>query len=173
MRSRLPVVVALVILVLLQANPVVNWFATRATARAARAAHPNEAHFVDSYVDSSTYLVGVWSALSLLVGAALVVMALLVRPGRRWAAILLTIGLVGAFAFTLCATFVNTGSSLWTGPDEWDTVADSVPGWQGNALVAASMAVALGVLVAIRLTWPRAPRPAPPQPQPQPIAPIA
>jgi hypothetical protein len=81
MRSRLPVVFALVILVLLQANPAVNWLSMRATARAARAAHPTEAHFVDSYVDSATYLIGIWSVLSLVLGVTLVVLALVARPG--------------------------------------------------------------------------------------------
>jgi hypothetical protein len=164
MRSRLPVVLALVILVLLQANPVVNWFAMRATARAARAAHPTEAHFVDSYVDSATYLIGVWSALSLIVGAALVVAALFVRPGRRWAVILLTVCLLGTIVFALFGMFVDTGSSLWTGPDEWDTVGDSVPGWQLNALFAAGLTVFLAVPITVRLIWKRALRPALPPP---------
>jgi len=164
MRSRLPVVVALVTLVLLQANPVFNWFTMRATARAARAAHPNEAHFVDSYVDSATYLIVVWSVLSLLVGATLVVLALLIRRDRRWAKVLLTVGLVGTFLFMLCGVFVDVGSSLWTGPDEWDTVGGSVPGWHDQAMTIVSNAMPLLIPPAIALIWgwPRRPTPPPP-----------
>jgi hypothetical protein len=174
MRSRLPIVLALAILVLLQANPAVNWLATRVTARAARAAHPTEAHFVDTYVDSATYLIVLWSALSLIAGVTLVALALLARPDRRWARNLLTIGLAVTMQVALCGTQLTTGSPLWTGPDEWDTIEDSVPVWQMPGLFVASLVLAIGAMYAVILIWRRPARPAPPTPdRAQPPAPPA
>jgi hypothetical protein len=161
-----PLVLSVAIAVLLLANPALNWLAVRATRSSALAANPTEASFVDSYVAAATSLIQLWAALTLVPVAALVVLAWLAHAGRPVARRLLLGVLVVTGLWAVCGMSVNTGSALWTGPDEWDVVSDSVPGWQTPALIAlAGLVVALCVVALTVLRRPTAP-PAEPSPPP-------
>jgi hypothetical protein len=164
-RPQWPVLLTAAIAVVLLLNPALNWLAVRAIRAGALAAQPGEVMFVGIYANAATELVAVWAVLNLTVGVALVVLAVLARPDRRVAGWLLMAALGGTAIWAGCGMTVNTGSALWTGPDEWDVVAGSVPAWLGPALITVAGAVVALCVLAISVVWRRmTPRPAPPVP---------
>jgi len=150
-RASTVAVLAIVIAGLLLVNPAINAVALRATRSDALAARPNDFRFVDTYTDGAAGLIQVWAVLSAIVAAAVVILALAARVGRRRSGVLLVVVLAGAALWALCGAVMNTGSSLWTGPDEWDTVSDVVPAWQQPALLAAALVTAAACVLAIVL----------------------